>query len=348
MTPKTILRGALGAGLALLAALSWSEQAAAREITDLLGHTVHVPDRVNRVFGADPPINVLLHTLAPDLMVGLSFPIAPPARRFHPPDMLALPVLGGAFGSGQQMNPETVLALKPDLVLAWKTPFMDVAGKKDGLDRLGLPVAFVQLDTLADWPAALRFASALLGREAIAETKAAYVEKALARLAGSVGRVPENRRPRVYYAEGADGLATDCHRSFHTEAIELAAGYNVHRCQQKDRMGMERMSIEQVLAFDPDLIIVQDRAAMKVIRDDPRWRNLRAVKAGRVHGVPHWPYNWIDRPPSVMRALGAQWLAGLFHPDRFRFDLRHEVREFYRLFFGLTLGDADIDEIMAN
>ena len=111
---------------------------------------------------------------------------------------------------------------------------------------------------------------------------------------------------------------------------------------------MERISIEQVLAYDPDIIIVQDRTAMPVVRDDPRWRSLRAVKAGRVHGVPYWPYNWIDRPPSVMRALGAQWLAGLFYPDLFHFDLRREVREFFRLFFDLALTDADIDELMAN
>lgn len=239
-------------------------------------------------------------------------------------------------------------ALKPDFALAWKAPFGDLARQRESFDRLGLPTVFITLDGLADWPMMLRFVGGLFGREAFAEPRAVYVEKALGHLAGSVGKVPENQRPRIYYAEGADGLATDCHTSVHAEAIELAAGYNVHRCEQKDRMGMERVSIEQVLAYDPDIIVVQDRAAMPVILHDPRWRNLRAVRNGQVHGVPHWPYNWIDRPPSVMRALGAQWLASLFYPDTFRFDLRQEVRAFYRLFFGLALTDADIDEIMAN
>lgn len=332
----------------LLLALVLSGHVAAREITDLLGHKVNIPDTVNRIYGADPPTNVLLHVLAPDKMAGVSFPIHPRARRFHPPGMLALPVLGGSFGAGQQANAETVLASKPDLVLAWKMPFGDIASKREAFERLGLPVVFVKLDGLADWPAALRFVGDLLGRETAAASTAAYVEKTLARLADGVGKVPVEKRPRIYYAEGADGLATDCHRSFHTEAIELAAGHNVHRCQQKDRMGMERVSIEQVLTYDPDIVIVQDRAAVQVIRNDPRWRNVRAVKAGRVHGVPHWPYNWIDRPPSVMRALGAQWLASLFYPDRFRFERHREVREFYRLFLGVTLTDADIDELMAN
>lgn len=344
--PMTHLRWLKNAGTALLIALALSGHAAAREISDTPGFKTNLPDTVSRVYAADPPSNVLLHVLAPDAMLGLSFPIQPRARRFYPPGMLRLPVLGGWFGGGQQSNAETVLALKPDFALAWKAPFGDLAKQRESFDRLGLPTVFITLDGLADWPAALRLVGGLLGRETFAEPRAVYVEKALARLASSVGKVPENRRPRVYYAEGVDGLATDCHTSFHTEAIELAAGYNVHRCEQKDRMGMERISIEQVLAYDPDIIIVQDRVAMPVILHDPRWRNLRAVKAGRVHGVPHWPYNWIDRPPSVMRALGAQWLAGIFHPELFRFDLRGEVRAFFRLFFGLALSDADIDELM--
>lgn len=348
MAPGPRSCGMRHAWAALLAALALCGNVAAREITDTLGYEVSIPDTVNRVYGADVPINVLLHVLAPDVMLGLSFPIQEGARRFHPQGMLALPVLGGSFGGGQQANVESVLALAPDLALAWKTPFGDAARKREDFERIGIPVVFVKLDGLSDWPAALRFVGGLLGRERAAEPKAAYVEKALSRLADSVGKVPEGRRPRVYYAEGADGLATDCHTSFHTEAIELAAGYNVHRCAQKDRMGMERVSIEQVLAYDPDIIVVEDRAAMPVILHDPRWRTLRAVRSGQVHGIPHWPYNWIDRPPSVMRALGAQWLASLFHPDHFRFDLHREVRVFYHLFFGVTLTDADIDELMAS
>ncbi len=346
--PMAHLHRLRNVGAALLIALALSGHAAAREVTDTLGFKTNLPDTVSRVYAADPPSSVLLHVLAPDAMLGLSFPIQLRARRFYPPGMLKLPVLGGWFGGGQQSNAETVLALKPDFALAWKAPFGDLAKQRERFDRLGLPTVFITLDGLADWPAALRFVGGLLGRETFAEPRAVYVEKALARLAGSVGKVPENRRPRIYYAEGADGLATDCHSSFHTEAIELAAGYNVHRCQQKNRMGMERVSIEQVLAYDPDIIVVEDRAAMPVILHDPRWRTLRAVRSGQVHGIPHWPYNWIDRPPSVMRALGAQWLASLFHPDHFRFDLHREVRVFYHLFFGVTLTDADIDELMAS
>jgi iron complex transport system substrate-binding protein len=334
--------------LGLIAALAISSNSLALEITDMAGRKVVVPDRINRVFGSAPPLNVLLNAVAPDLMLGISFKIEESAKKFFPLRVQTLPVVGGIFGVGQQMNPETVLALKPDVALAWKSPFVDQAKIEEAFAKMGIPVVFITLDTLADWPRALRFTSKLLAHEAAVEPQAIYVEKALARLAATVAKVPESRRPRVYYAEGADGLATDCNRSFHTEAIELAGGYNVYRCEPKDHMGMERISIEQVLVFDPEIIIVQDRAAAAAIRADSRWQGIRAVKNNRIHLVPRWPHNWVDRPPSAMRALGAQWLANLFYPDLYPFDVKRETRDFYRLFFGVTPTDADIDDLLTH
>jgi iron complex transport system substrate-binding protein len=332
--------------LFLLVACLLALPAFAVEITDMAGRKVAIPDHVKRVFGSAPPLNVLLHAVAPDTMIGLSFPIPENARRYFPPAIQGLPVVGGIFGVGQQMNAESVLALKPDIALAWKSPFVDQAKIEESFAKMGVPVVFIAMDTLADWPRALRFTGRLLGREAAAEREASYIEKAMERVAKVVATIPEAQRRRVYYAEGTDGLATDCHRSFHTEAIELAGGYNVYRCAPKDHMGMERISLEQVLAFDPEVIIVQDPTAAASIRKDPRWQAVKAVKTGQIHLVPRWPHNWVDRPPSLTRALGIQWLGQLLYPDRLAIDLRRETQSFYRLFFGVELADADLDKLL--
>ena len=319
--------------------------ATAREIVDMTGRKVEVPQRIERVFGAAPPINVLLHAVAPETMIGLSFAVAGEAKTYFPPHLRGLPVAGGIFGFGQQMNAENVLALKPDIALAWKSPYIDQAKIEGAFAKIGLPVVFVQLDKLSDWPAALRFTGRLLGHEQSAQTQAEYVEKHLLAAARFVSAIPENKRPRVYYAESPDGLATDCNTSFHTEAIELAGGYNVYRCQPKDHTGMERVSLEQVLAFAPDLIVTHDRSFAAKVRSDPRWQGVKAVREGRIHLVPRWPHNWIDRPPSVMRVLGVQWLTNLFYPRTFPLDLHRETREFYQLFLGVNLSDGEIDTL---
>jgi iron complex transport system substrate-binding protein len=333
--------------IALLAlAVVLAQPALAREITDMARRKVVVPERIERVFGSAPPLNVLLHAVAPQTMVGLSFPLTEEAKPFFEPRLQTLPVVGGIFGMGQQMNPETVLGLKPDIALAWKSPFIDQAKIENAFAKMGLPVVFIQLDTLSDWPDALRFLGRLLGRDQAAQAEAEYVERALAKVRKVADAVPKAKRPRVYYAEGPDGLATDCHRSFHTEAIELAGGYNVYRCAPKDHVGMERISLEQILAFAPDIIIAQDRAFADAVKNDPRWQAVKAVKDGRIYRVPRWPHNWLDRPPSVMRALGIQWLANLFYPQAYPLDLKAETRAFYRLFFGVTPTDAEIDRLV--
>lgn len=330
----------------LLAGLLLAVSAQAREITDMAGRSVKIPDKVERVFGSAPPLNVLLHAVAPETMIGLSFPVVDAAKPFFPPRLQGLPVVGGIFGMGQQMNAETVLGMKPDIALAWKSPFIDQGKIESAFTRIGVPLVFIQLDTLSDWPAALRFTGQLLGHEKTAEGQARYVEQTLAKVAKVVAAIPEARRPRVYYAEGPDGLATDCHRSFHTEAIELAGGYNVYRCEPKDHMGMERISLEQILAFAPDIIVTQEKAWAANVRKDPRWQGVKAVREGRIHVVPRWPHNWVDRPPSVMRVLGVQWLANLFHPQAYRLDLRRETRAFYQLFLDVSLDDASLDRLL--
>lgn len=335
----TFIRTTLGALLA--ATLLLALPASARDIIDMAGRKVTLPDRITRVYGSAPPLTVLLHAVAPDTLIGTNLKVDAEGQRYLPPALAKLPVIGGVYGMGQAMNPEEMLTLKPDLALAWKSPFVDQAMVENTFAKINVPVVFIRLDTLADWPAALRFTGRLLGQESQARTVADYIERVQSKVARAVAAIPEQERVRVYYAEGPAGLATDCHRSFHTEAIELAGGYNVHRCEPTSHMGMEAISLEQVIAYDPQVILAQDHQFAASVKKDPRWQGIRAVREGRVLAIPRWPHNWLDRPPSLMRALGIQWLANLFYPQRYPLDLAQESRQFYRQILGVPLSDAD-------
>lgn len=79
---------------------------------DGAGQPVRVPPRVERVFPAGPPAAVLLYTLAPDLLLGWPRAFRPEERAFLLPDA------GGRLtGRGDTANLETVLQLRPDLIL---------------------------------------------------------------------------------------------------------------------------------------------------------------------------------------------------------------------------------------
>lgn len=312
----------------------------------MLGRKVQIPDSPTRIVSGAPPLQVLLYALARDTMVNLNLGFQTSQRAMIDARVADLPVIGSAFGSGRLINPEVVLNLKPDLILAWANATVDVAKVEESLGKTGLPVLFVKLDNLRDRHAGIEFVGRVLKREPRARELATYVRDALQRVDTALGALPERDRVRVYYAESPDGLATDCHKSFHTEAIELARGYNVYRCEQRDHVGMERVSMEQILAFDPQIILVQDPAFMDTVQSDPRWKLVRAVRDGRVVLIPRVPFNWLDRPPSLARALGIQWLAQMFYPDRFTFHTKMKVRRFYQLVYGIDLSDTDLQALL--
>lgn len=337
-------RGTLAVLLSMLAA----SQVQAREVVDMAGRTVSVPEVVERPFGAAPPLTALLYALDPSLVRALNMAFTPGSEHMLWPGTLALPVLGSAMGHGKQVNPEALLALKPDLALGWLNGKSDLppAGIEAPFRKVGVPLVYVRLDTLADWPPAFEYVGRLVGREARGKALADYIRRAMARVDKAVAGIPAGQRTTVYYAETPDGLASDCDTSFHAETIALAGGANVYRCNQRTMYGQERVDMERVLLWNPQVIVAQDPLFVDHVSHDPRWRRLAAFKSGRVLEVPQKPMNWLDRPPSFMRALGIQWLANAFYPDRFKVDLRAETRDFYRLFFGVELSEADLDKLL--
>jgi iron complex transport system substrate-binding protein len=327
------------APLGALALAFFSAAAPAREIVDMAGRRVIVPDHITRVYGSSPPATLMVYALAPETLIGLNTPFAVDKALLRR-EASDLPALGSQAGMGRTLNPEEVLARKPDIVIAWMGGPSDRSRAEETFAKLGLPVVFIRLDAYADYAGSFRFLGELFGRRDKADELASYIEMALARVAAAVSRVPEAERLRVYYAQNADGLATDCDASFHTEPIRLAGGVNVHHCEPSTHRGMEKIDLEQIVALQPNFILAQDKSFAESVGDNPAWRNVPGARLHRVALVPHAPFNWLDRPPGFMRALGVQWLANQFYPHHYPLDLKAETKKFFALFLGVELDDA--------
>ncbi|WP_374545289.1 ABC transporter substrate-binding protein [Rhodoblastus sp.] len=333
---------------AVLIALSsiLATPAQAREITDMAGRKVTVPDRITRVHSASYPLTVLFYVLAPDLLVAVNMPPNEKKMAFLPPEIAKLPALGGMPGHGPGANPEEVLALHPDLVVSWLEPMGENGETERLYGRTGLPIVYVRLNSIKDYPEALRFLGDLLDRRQRADQLAEAIAGMIARVEKAVASLPADKRIRYYYAEGPDGLATECANSFHVEAMRLAGGENIDQCEQSNHVGMERVSLEQIIAGKPSLILALDPRFKDMAAKAPEWRNVEAAAQGRIVTVPRLPFNWLDRPPSFMRALGALWLANLFYPELLPVDIKAETKTFYKTFFGVDLKDEDVDHIL--
>jgi iron complex transport system substrate-binding protein len=330
-------------GLLILSSLeAFAEE---REIKDLFGRKYYIPERARKVFSTGPSGTYFLYAIDPSMLAGLNFPVRERGRKYMHKCVASLPVIGW-FGQGQTPNKETLLAVKPDIIFSSKVDHELSSKVNETLKVLNMPVVELTLDNLFDYPEAFLHAGRLLGREARAEKLSEYSRKTLEEAAMVVSGLPSDKRVSVYYAEGRDGLSTECDTARHVELIRLAGGRNVHRCLARNPYGLEKISLEQVLLYDPEVILVMDRVFYKNVLRDPIWRKIRAVKNGRVYLIPEHPINWFDRPPSFMRLIGLKWVLSRLYPDEYRIDIVKEARDFYRLFLGVEVSEKEMKKII--
>jgi iron complex transport system substrate-binding protein len=327
----------------LLVPLMFLTCAEAAQISDMYGRSVTLPNHIARVLGASPPVTYMLYTIDPALLAGLNLPPDEDLRKFLRAETLKLPVIGGFGGPGRNFNPEVLLAVKPDMVITWPPRSGALNPRVEQvLASAGIPYAGVKLDAMSDYPAAYEFLGGLLGRKERGKTLAAYFRSELKKLESFSARIPEKKRVSVYFAEEMDGLTTVSANSVHGEAVALAGGRNVHRGESAGSRVKDHISIEQVLSYDPEVIIAQDESFFKGIYKDPRWAGIRAVRNHRIYLIPDTPFDWMDRPPSFLRLMGAKWLASVLYPQSAKIDIASETRKFYQLFFGVSPSEQEI------
>jgi iron complex transport system substrate-binding protein len=335
----------LTCGLAVFLALA-QPAGAERMVTDSAGREVAVRDRIERVFAAGPPAAVLLYVLAPDRMIAWPRPPRPEELPYIAPAYRDLPEVGWLTGRGDTVNLEVLLQARPDLIFDFgsvRDTYVSLAERVQA--QTGIPYLLID-GTFANTPDAVRLLGKVLGVEERAERIAAYVETTFAKIDATLAKVPQEQRPRVYLARGPSGLETGLQGSINTEIIERVGGVNVAADPSGARRGIAQVPIEQIVLWNPDTVITWDPDFYDAVWKDFYWQGVDAVTAGRVYLSPTAPFGWIDRPPSLNRMIGLEWLAGLFYPDQVKQDLREVTRSFYDLFYHVDLTDAELDRLL--
>jgi len=327
-----------------------------REVTDMAGRVRDVPVQIDRVFTAEPIAAIYLYTLVPDKLIGWNYELNETERSVIMEKYHTLPV----FGMGDAVNYEAVIAAYPDIALRVSAINEGTIGQADELEaRIGVPVIMLS-NRLEDAPEVYRFLGRLFGGSysgsfggtGQADKLAGYAEKTLNDIAEAGRTIPGEERVRVYYGNGGDSLQTAPAGSTHGRILDLINVINVADLELGDGSRV-RISPEQLLAWDPDVIIVNGEprenmsgaAAAEMMLNDPVFASLSAVKSGLVFGVPDAPFSWIDRPQGPNRIVGMRWLAKLLYPDFFDYDVNDEVREFYSLFYHTELTDERLRQI---
>lgn len=321
-----------------------------RTIVDMTGRKVTVPGQVKKVFSTSPVGTIMVYTLAPERLAGWNYVLSPVEKRFILPKYQQLPNLGGWYAKNTGNN-EEILKVHPDVIISMGYTDPTAVSQADRIQQqLGIPVVMVEGE-LKQLDRAYEFLGDLLGVQSRARELAAYCRLTVGEVESKAKEIPAEKRVRVYYAEGPKVLQTEGKGSRHIEVLDLVGGLNAADIPGKGGTGMSEVSLEQVLAWNPEVILTWNDAQggpYRIITTDPKWRGIRAVKDGRVYQVPHSPFNWFDRPPSVNRLIGVKWLANLLYPDVFKYDIVKEAKEFYAKFYHYNLTDQEARDLLAH
>jgi iron complex transport system substrate-binding protein len=335
--------------LALLlahACCSANAQEPTRTVIDSAGRHVEMPREIARVLAAGPPASILLYTLAPEKMVGWVRAPTPAEKPFLSESVRELPEYGRLTGRGGTANLENVLKFKPDLIIdsgSVGPTYVSLANNVQEQTK----IPYLLLDgTFKKTAEVYRMLGDLLGVKDRAELLARYADETRDGFAERLASIPHSERPRVYYGRGPDGLETGLAGSINMEVLECVGAINV--AASAGSGGLTKVSLEQVLAWDPDVILALDPAFYRAVRTDPLWTSIKAVRDSRIYLVPKLPYGWFDLPPGVNRLIGVRWLLSILHPKLFPENLRDVTRDFYKRFYQVDLSEQQVDTLLKS
>lgn len=326
--------------LAVASATLLATNAFARDIVDMTGRTVTVPDKIERVItlGSVPVINSFVFAVgkADTLVMGLPVRFNP--KRWAWQFVFAPQLQSGTDLQDSNYGPdvEKILSVQPDVALSFEQTTADI------LSASGVPTVLLRIQTPDDVKAGVKLVGDLLGNAEIGDQYAEYFDATLARIAAKVDAIPQDKRPTALYLNPANMTQPHLVAEWWLRAGGARSVTDDGRSEE-----VLTLSTETVVGANPDFIMLSDPGHIDPLKKDSTLSQLEAVKAGRILVAPMGAHTWGNR--TVEQILTVLWAASEFHPDLFpHSELVSEVKNFYATFFKKELSDAQVEAILAS
>lgn len=320
---------------------------ASRQVTDQLGRQVTLPDRVDRVVVLQhQTLNLLVQLDATGKIVGILSNWKQQLGESYArlvPQLTTLPTLGDLT----HVDLEKLVALHPQVVFV--TNYAPQA-MIDQIQDLGIAVIAISLRTDSSTQQArlnpqleneeqayndglaqgIRLIGEVVNQQKQADTLVTATFNQRQQVTDRLKDVPEKERIRVYMAN--PDLTTYGSGKYTGLMMAHAGAMNVAASTVK---GYKQVSMEQILAWDPQVIFVQDRYPKVIdeINQQPAWQAVDAVKNHRVYLMPEYAKAWGYPMPEAM-ALGELWMAKKLYPARFAdIDMQQQADSWYQRFY---------------
>ncbi|MBN7122597.1 hypothetical protein BSU01_12890 [Erwinia billingiae] len=342
-----MLRAFKTAAFTILLVLAPFCSQAARQVTDQLGRQVTIPDRVDRVVVLQhQTLNLLVQLDATNTMVGIlgNWKQQLGDRYQHlVPQLATIPALGDLT----HVDVEKLVALHPQVVFVTNYAPKEMI---DQIQNLGIAVIAISLRSGDEkqqgelnpqlqnedqaYNQGLKDGIRLIGEvvnhqpQAEALIKATFDERQ--QTADRLKDIPAERRIRAYMAN--PDLTTYGSGKYTGLMMAHAGALNVAAATVK---GFKQVSMEQIIAWNPQVIFVQDRYPKVIdeINQQPAWQAVDAVKNHRVYLMPEYAKAWGYPMPEAL-ALGELWMAKKLYPEKFSdVDMQKRADSWYQRFY---------------
>ncbi|MDO4594236.1 MAG: ABC transporter substrate-binding protein, partial [Tissierellia bacterium] len=190
--------------------------------------------------------------------------------------------------SGQDLNIEELLDTKPDVALTSNEQMLESA------NSAGIPAVYVSFQNFDDLKKCVETTAEVIGDDAkkIAKEYNEELDENIKFVEDRLKDVKEDQKPKVLHIAGGDDLTKiDGEDSLIGEWMKISGATN----SIKDAKNLENITIEEIISSNPDIIIIggsNAKEGIESIKNDPAWKDVEAVKNGKVIQNPVGTFNW--------------------------------------------------------
>lgn len=296
-------------------------------------------DNNSKVMGTTVPTTFMLYSFDADIIAGWNTPLYSHEKKYIPEKYQTLDVLGGWYGNGNYPHKEVLLSKKIDAAFAVTADNnkvkKEIGKMQEYMASVNIPFVSIQGTAIDDDIQIYNLLGKIFNNPKRSEEINKYITKSIENTKKITDKVKNKKR--VYLALGDNGLKTRC-----VDSLVLAGAEYVHKCSVFD----ETISIEQLILYNPDVIVIGKKVAYEYIKNDKKWAKIKAVKNNNILFVPEEPFSWVEKK-TVMEYFVIQYLASKLYPEYADIDLHNELIEHIKLFFHYDL-TYDMAEKLIN
>lgn len=311
-----------------------------RTVVDMVGREVVVPAVIEKIgtLGSVPVVNGFVELVGAGDRICNNLP--PNFRKNDTwkyqfefaPQLMDCP----NFEESGEILFENILQTGPDVCIVMEQ------AKAEQLQEKGIATICLSWTDNEDVKDAVELLGAVLGCEEQAAAYVAYFDETVERAAQLTAGLKDDEKRRVLA-----GVVPNLEYPLLIGEwwLEKAGAKSVTANGRTDEVYYVNYSVEDLLKWDPEVIITNRSSHIPTIYEDKQFQGLTAVIDGEVYASPCVAHIWANR--TVEQPLMIFWAVNKIYPELFgEEDLAAEIKGFYSTFFGYEMTDEQVDAII--